>query len=78
MDFVEMPLGIFSLEFTMKSKTSINKLLAQPAAQVWLKTMSFVAVKILTCQTHQLFSPYISWDKYHHSYTCTFYGCLIL
>ena len=38
-----------------------------PAAQVLVKTVGFVAAKISTCQTYQLFFPYISWDKYHHT-----------
>ena len=33
----------------------------------WLKTVSFVAAEISTRKTYQLFFPYISWDKYHHT-----------
>ena len=44
MDFTEMPLSIFSLEFTMNSKTSFNNsmLFALSAAQV----LGFVAAEI--------------------------------
>ena len=43
MNFTEITLGIFSLEITMMSKTSINYsiLLALPVDQVWLKTVGF-------------------------------------
>ena len=33
----------------------------------WLKMEGFVAVKISTSKMYQLFSPYISWDKYYHT-----------
>ena len=39
----------------------------------WLKTVSFVAAEILTCQTYKLFFPYISWDKYHHTWDLFIY-----
>ena len=58
MDSIEMPLSIFNLEFTTKSKTSTNNsmLFALPVAQFWLTTMSIMAAKISTCQMYQLFS----------------------
>ena len=33
----------------------------------WFKTVSFVAAEISTQKTYQLFSPYISWNKYHRT-----------
>ena len=42
-------------------------LFALPAAQVWLKMVSFVAAEISIQKMYQLFFPYISWEKYHHT-----------
>ena len=33
----------------------------------WLNTVYYVAAEILTYQMYQLFSPYISWNEYHHT-----------
>ena len=69
MDSIEMPLSNFSLEFITKSITSIKILccLLYLQHKVWLKIVGFMATKISTCQTYQLFSPYTLWDKYLHT-----------
>ena len=64
MHSTEIPLSSFSIEFTMKSETSINNSMLLSLLKFWLKIASLLAAKILTSQTYQLFSPNISWRKY--------------
>ena len=53
MDSTEIPLSSFSLEFTMKSETSIKNSILLAA---WvLALVSFVVAEISSSQTYQLF-----------------------
>ena len=61
MDSTKIPLSIFSLKFTTKSKTiNINFiLLALPAAQkIWIKIVNFMAAEHSICQLYQSFPIY--------------------
>ena len=69
MNSIEITLGIFSLEITMMSKTSINYsiLFALPVDQVWLKTVGFHGSQNFYLPNVSVIYPYISWHKYHQT-----------